>query len=176
MDYLPTLGHLVKNSHFQGAMWVDFPYMEHLDIWDDLGVQSALSMSEISTWLGADVRYWILPKDHGSWSLHLRCLQRGSCGNYDVAGLRIDGGGLKPVLENAFFLTQLLLRKTHMKGIGFWKPFTIRVECKSWVSKHLETIRVFVSKWGKVPFAAGRGVSWGKKRNRLIACREWGSM
>ena len=39
----------MKNNHFQVAMWVDFPYMEHLDIWDDLGVQSALSMSEIST-------------------------------------------------------------------------------------------------------------------------------
>ena len=53
------------------------------------------------------------------------------------------------VLENAFFLAQLLLRKSHMICIGFWKPFTIRVECKSWVSKHLETIHVFVSNEGK---------------------------
>ena len=118
-------------------MWVDFPYMEHLDIWDwFLGVQSALSMSEISTWLGADVRYWILPEDHGSWSLHLRCLQRGSCGNYDVPGLRIDGRGFEAVLENAFFPnTVAFTRKTHMICIAFWKPSTIRVECKSWVSK-----------------------------------------
>ena len=40
-------------------------------------------------------RYRILPEDHGRWSLHLRCLQQGSCGNYDVAGLCIDGRGLK---------------------------------------------------------------------------------
>ena len=137
-------------------------------------------MSEISTWLGADVRYWILPEDHGSWSLHLRCLQRGSCGNHDVAGLRIDGRGLQSSFGECIFPNTVAFamkaHMIHMICIWFWKPFTVsELNAKSWFSKHLETIRrVFVSKWGKVQFAAGRGVSWGKKEKQSHCLQEIG--
>ena len=43
-------------------------------------------------------RYWILPEDHGSWSLHLWRLQQDSCGNHDVPG---------PFFDELLWITQV---------------------------------------------------------------------
>ena len=129
-------------------MWVDFPYMEHLDIRFDLGVQSALSMSEISTWLGCWCQ--VLDLARRSWELVFaptmpptRLLWKLWCRRpaYRWAWVEV-------VLENAFFPnTVAFARKTHiihMICIGFWKPFTISELNANHGSRNISKLYMFL--------------------------------
>ena len=101
-------------------MWVDFPSMEHLDIWDWFGcsVRSVNEWDLNLTWCWCQVldlarRSWELvfaptmPPTRLLWKLWCR-------------RPAYRWGWVEVVLENAFFLTQLLLQGKHiMICIGF---------------------------------------------------------
>ena len=72
---------------------------------------------------GNDSRYWILPEDHGSWSLHLWCLQQDPCGNHDVPG---------PFFDKLLWITQVgTLNYTKYLKSCLWQ-----FDCGYFVSTH----------------------------------------